>query len=85
MDKKADSITWPPEKPTATTPNSLPADKNLGEIVDGEVIIVVFDKVARMWNAAYTDELSAGDRRIQRSTYLATIEWKELKKEETER
>ena len=32
--------TWPPEKPTATTPSSLPADRNLGEIVEGEVIVV---------------------------------------------
>ena len=33
-------ITWPPENPTATTPSSLPAERNLGEIVEGEVIIV---------------------------------------------
>lgn len=30
--------TWPPEKPTATTPSSLPRDKNLGCTVDGEVM-----------------------------------------------
>lgn len=36
------AITWPPENPTATTPNSLPADKNLGGIVEGKVIIVAF-------------------------------------------
>ena len=35
------AFTWPPEKPTATTPSSLPADRNLGEIVEGEVIIIV--------------------------------------------
>ena len=38
---KLKAVTWPPEKPTATTPSSLPADRNLGEIVGGEVIIVV--------------------------------------------
>lgn len=35
-------FTWPPEKPTATTPSSLLADRNLGGIVEGEVIIVAF-------------------------------------------
>ena len=32
-------ITWPPEKPTATTPSSLPWDRNFGWIVDGEVMM----------------------------------------------
>ena len=39
------ALTWPPEKATATTPSSLPADRNLGGIVEGEVImVVVFQK-----------------------------------------
>ena len=38
---KPEAFTWPPENPTATTPSSLPADRNLGDIVEGEVIIVV--------------------------------------------
>ena len=32
-------LTWPPEKPTATTPSSLPAERNLGEMVEGDVIL----------------------------------------------
>lgn len=32
-------FTWPPEKPTATTPSSLLLDKNLGLMVEGEVMI----------------------------------------------
>ena len=42
MDMGSQAITWPPEKPTATIPSSLPADRNLGEIVEGEVIIFAF-------------------------------------------
>ena len=34
-----EGLTWPPEKPTATTPSSLPAERNLGEMVEGEVIL----------------------------------------------
>lgn len=33
--------TWPPEKPTATTPSSLLLVKNLGAMVDGEVMMIV--------------------------------------------
>ncbi len=33
-------LTWPPEKPTATTPSSLPLARNLGWIVDGEVMVL---------------------------------------------
>lgn len=36
-------VTWPPENPTAMTPSSLPADRNLGVIVGGEVIIAAFN------------------------------------------
>ena len=36
-------FTCPPENPTATTPSSLPADRNLGEMVEGEVIAVLVD------------------------------------------
>ena len=39
---KTGAFTWPPEKPTATIPSSLLADRNLGGIVEGEVIIVAF-------------------------------------------
>ena len=31
--------TCPPEKPTATTPSSLPFERNFGLMVDGEVIL----------------------------------------------
>lgn len=34
-----EGLTWPPEKPTATTLSSLPAERNLGEMVEGEVIL----------------------------------------------
>ena len=37
---KMEIFTWPPEKPTAMTPSSLPADRNLGEMVEGEVMVV---------------------------------------------
>ena len=30
--------TWPPEKPTATTPSWSPFERNLDGIVEGEVI-----------------------------------------------
>ena len=39
---KTGAFTWPPENPTATIPSSLLADRNLGGIVEGEVIIVAF-------------------------------------------
>lgn len=32
-------FTWPPEKPTAMTPSSLLLDRNLGLMVEGEVMI----------------------------------------------
>lgn len=32
------NCTWPPEKPTATTPSSSALDRNLGCIVEGEVM-----------------------------------------------
>ena len=38
---KTEVITWPPEKPTAMTPSSLPADRNLGVMVEGEVIVAL--------------------------------------------
>ncbi len=34
-----DGGTWPPEKPTATTPSSLLEARNFGAIVEGEVIV----------------------------------------------
>lgn len=33
------SSTCPPEKPTATTPSSVPLERNFGVMVDGEVIL----------------------------------------------
>jgi hypothetical protein len=35
----ANLLTCPPEKPTATTPSSLPEDKNLGLMRGGEVMV----------------------------------------------
>lgn len=37
-----EALTWPPENPTATTPSSFSEDRNLGGIVEGEVIVVSF-------------------------------------------
>ena len=34
-----EDCTWPPEKPTATTPSSLPFVKNLGKMVEGDVML----------------------------------------------
>lgn len=34
--------TWPPEKPTATTPSSSAFVRNLGGMVDGEVMVGEF-------------------------------------------
>ena len=36
--------TWPPLKPTATTPNSLGLERNLCRIVEGEVMVKVGEK-----------------------------------------
>lgn len=53
------AITWPPENPTATTPSSLPAERNLGEIVEGEVIIVSLE------NDTCCEVLLAGNKVIR--------------------
>jgi hypothetical protein len=37
-----DRITWPPEKPTATTPSSSGLDKNLGWIMEVVVILGIW-------------------------------------------
>ena len=38
-------LTCPPEKPTATTPSSLPAERNFGAIVEGEVMLRAYSRV----------------------------------------
>ena len=40
-------------------PSSLPADKNFGEIVEGEVIVVGFN-VVQAWNTACSEAFWAG-------------------------
>ena len=37
--EKKEEDTWPPEKPTATTPSSLPFVRNLGKMVEGDVML----------------------------------------------
>jgi hypothetical protein len=38
VSKERERRTWPPEKPTATTPSSLGLERNLWEMVDGAVM-----------------------------------------------
>ena len=40
--------TWPPEKPTATTPSSWPFERNFWGMVDGDVIMERF--VGERWS-----------------------------------
>ena len=51
-------LTCPPEKPTAITPSSLPAERNLGGIVEGEVIFRAYNKVLGRMDAASSRLLS---------------------------
>lgn len=41
-----EGCTWPPEKPTATTPSSSALERNFGGMVDGAVMIAVFQRIA---------------------------------------
>ncbi len=34
-------LTWPPEKPTATTPSSVDVERNLEGVVGGELMVKV--------------------------------------------
>ena len=43
---KKEWTTWPPAKPTATTPSSLLFDRNFGAIVEGAVMV---KNIRRMW------------------------------------
>ena len=43
--------TCPPEKPTAITPSSLPAERNLGGMVDGEVMSRAYSRVSSRMGA----------------------------------
>ena len=45
-------LTCPPEKPTATTPSSLPAERNFGAIVEGEVMLRAYSRVFCKMGAA---------------------------------
>ena len=49
-------------------PSSLPADKNFGEIVEGEVIVVVFN-VVQAWNAACREAFWAGQLIFEEREY----------------
>lgn len=51
-------LTWPPEKPTATTPSCAPLERNFGSIIDvvvmlGEVesceVFMVFSLFLCLW------------------------------------
>ena len=41
-------LTCPPEKPTATTPSSLGLDRNLGVIVEGDVMFGALWRVLQL-------------------------------------
>ncbi len=45
-------LTCPPENPTAITPSSLPAERNLGGMVEGEVMLRAYSKVSSQMGAA---------------------------------
>ena len=45
-------VTWPPEKPTATTPSSLFVERNFGAIVEGDVILKEVERVEGSINRA---------------------------------
>ena len=78
------AFTWPPEKPTATMPSSLPADKNFGEIVEGRVIIVVF-KVVRAWNDACSKASWAGQLTFEEEKHPYACNERKKEREGTEK
>lgn len=43
--REGGKVTWPPEKPTATTPSSLFVERNFGAIVEGDVILEEVERV----------------------------------------
>ena len=59
-------LTCPPEKPTAITPSSLPAERNFGGIVEGEVILRAYSKeLGRMGAASSRRSSVVRSRNIQ--------------------
>ena len=64
-------LTCPPEKPTAITPSSLPAERNLGGMVEGEVMLRAYSRVSDRMGHIYipqypSEQLScqARERRV---------------------
>ena len=51
-------VTCPPEKPTAITPSSLPAERNLGGMVEGEVMLRAYRKLSNRMGAASSRQSS---------------------------
>lgn len=64
---KTTRCTWPPEKPTATTPMSPARDKNFDVMDDGEVMFggsrwnKLFDYSMELMTSLYSDWLSRSD------------------------
>lgn len=49
--RRLERLTCPPEKPTAITPSSLPAERNFGGMVEGEVMLRAYSRVSSRMGA----------------------------------
>lgn len=52
---RLEGFTCPPEKPTAITPSSLPAERNLGGMVEGEVMMRAYNRVSSRMGAVFSN------------------------------